>query len=344
MKRNLIIEELQKQDQTIISFPDRNNEWGDSRYRGNCSGWVQAFLIWKYQVKKFAELFSGSGTGYDVAKDMGVKYIGADMNPNPARPGILQVNAVTDEVPEEFVDADFLFMHPPYGAEIGIPYAGAEWGAEKKWTKINGRNRCTIIDHTDELIPTMGYDPKDYDLGRMEWNKFMNALNAIIMKYYSAMQNGSMMGILMGDVRRNGRFYSMVSDVVKAGRLEQLIIKKQNNTTSERNNVPYMSKNFVPIIHEYIMVLKKIAPYIIDFSLPTKHEGDIRDASSSTWRDVVVAVMNNLGGEAKLEIIYREIDGHKKCLKNKHWKEKVRQTLQQSKLFLNVDRGVWKLA
>ena len=58
MKRNLIIEELQKQDQTILSFPDRNNEWGDSRYRGNCSGWVQAFLIWKYQVKKFAELFS----------------------------------------------------------------------------------------------------------------------------------------------------------------------------------------------------------------------------------------------------------------------------------------------
>lgn len=345
MEKNLIISQLQKQDQSVISFPDRNSEWGDSKYRGNCSGWIQAFLIWKYQVEKFAELFSGSGTGYDVAKDMGIKYVGADLNPVPVRPGILQVNAVTDEVPEAFVQSDFIFMHPPYGAEIGIPYAGAEWGAEKKWTKVNGRNKCIITDHTNELIPKMGYDPKDYDLGRMEWNKFIKTLNTIIMKYYSAMQNGAKMGILMGDVRRAGKFHSMLTDIVKPGSLEQVIIKMQHNTVSERQNIQYAHKNFVPLVHEYIMVLKKITPYIIDFSLPTKYEGDIRDSSSATWRDVVVAAMNNLGGTADLNSIYNEIDGHKKCKNNElHWKEKIRQTLQHYNVFINIERGVWSLA
>ena len=344
MNKEEIVRQLQLQDQSVISFPNRNNEWGDNRYRGNCSGWIQAFLIWKYQVEKFAELFSGSGTGYDVAKDMGIKYVGADLNPVPVRPEILNVNAVMDAVPDEFVDADFLFMHPPYGKEIGIPYAGAEWGAEKKWSKVNGKNKCTIIDHTDKLISKIGYDPKDYDLGRMEWPKFIKTLNEIIMKYYSSMQNGAKMGILMGDVRRNGHLYSMISDIVKPGNLEQIIIKMQHNTVSERQNTAYAHKNFVPLVHEYIMVLKKISPYIIDFTLPTKYEGDIRDSSSATWRDVVVSVMNDLGGKANLEMIYGKIEGHKKCKNNEHWKEKIRQTLQKSSVFVNVERGVWAMA
>ena len=115
----------------------------------------------------------------------------------------------------------------------------------------------------------------------------------------------------------------------------------QHNTVSERQNIQYAHKNFVPLIHEYVMVLKKIAPYIIDFSLPTKYEGDIRDSSSATWRDVVVAVMNKLGGKANLDAIYNEVEGHKKCQSNVHWKEKVRQTLQQYTIFKNLERGVW---
>ena len=67
-----------------------------------------------------AELFSGSGTGYDVAKDMDIQYVGADINPTPVRPGILCVDAISDEVPESFCDADLLFMHPPYGKGIGF--------------------------------------------------------------------------------------------------------------------------------------------------------------------------------------------------------------------------------
>ena len=129
MRKEEIIKKVSSCDSTLLSFPDRGS-WGDKRYRGNCSGWIQAFLVWKYRVKKLAELFAGSGTGSDVCRDMGITYVGADLNPNPVRPDILSVNAVTEEVPDAFRDADMVFMHPPY-PEIGISYAGAMWRDEE---------------------------------------------------------------------------------------------------------------------------------------------------------------------------------------------------------------------
>jgi len=315
MDKSEIIKRLEQSDSTILSFPDRG-PWGDKKYRGNCSGWIQAFLVWKYKIRKLAELFSGSGTGYDVAKDMGISYVGADLNPNPVRPGILNVNAVTDEVPEGFYDADMLFMHPPYGAEIKIPYAGSMYP-----------------DPTGQLSVS--------DLGQMPWDTFMKVLNKVIMKYYSAMKNGAYMSVLMGDVRRNG-LHSMFADIVKPGNLEQVIIKAQHNTVS--GNRTYSSRNFVPIDHEYLMVIKKLMPLMIRFSLPTKHELDIRDSQSATWNDVVRAIMQSVNGPVTLEFIYSKVEGHQKTKANPHWKDKVRQVLQRCACFKSDGRGVWAMA
>lgn len=192
---------------SVISFPDRG-PWGKSSYRGNTSGWVIAYLIWKYNVQKMAELFSGSGTGYDVAKDMGISYVGADLNPSPIRSGILSLDALTDDVPDSFRNADFVFAHPPYSSMIGIKWAGEKYAYE---------------DPSGELILK--------DLGAMPWDAFIKALNSIVMKYYAAMPKGGRMGILMGDVRRKGEFRSMLADIVKPG-LDQIIIKQQHNCMS----------------------------------------------------------------------------------------------------------------
>ncbi len=316
MERKEIESILQKNDSTILSFPERG-PWGNNKYRGNCSGFIQAFLIWKYKVQKMAELFSGSGTGYDVAKDMGIKYVGADLNPNPVRPGILCVNAITDEVPEEFMDADMIFMHPPYGKEINIPYSGSMYP-----------------DPTGELSLS--------DLGQMPWKQFMNELNEIVMKYFVAMEPGAYMSVLMGDVRRNG-FHSMLADIVKPGELQQIIIKGQHNCVSDGRT--YQSHNFVPIVHEYLMVLKKIAPYIVNFKYTREVEMDIRDKKCSTWKDVVAAALHKLGGNASLSAIYAEIAGHEKCNTNENWQAKIRQVLQiNTKLFHHVGNGVWAVA
>jgi len=315
MNRKDIENQLRQNNSTILSYPDRG-PWGDNKWRGNCSGWIQAFLIWKYRVEKMAELFAGSGTGSDVAKDMGISYIGADLNPNPVRSNILSLNAIRDEVPEEFTDADMIFMHPPYGLEIGIPYAGT-------------------------MYPDKDKSLSKSDLGQMEWDKFMKVLNGIVMKYYSSMESGARMSILMGDVKKKGVCHSMLKDIVQPGQLEQIIIKAQHNCVSEGRK--YANANFVPIVHEYIMVIKKLAPYIIDFSLPTKHEMDIRDSKTATWRDVVYAVMQKLG-EADLEAIYSEIEGNEIAKSNPNWKAKVRQTLQLSGRYQNTSRGVWAVA
>ena len=321
MKKEDIINELMKQDQSVLSFPNRGNCWGSNAYRGNCSGWIHAFLIWKYQVKRMAELFAGSGTGSDVCKDMGIPYIGADLNPCPVRKDILTVNAVTDEVPDEFRMADMLFMHPPYSELIKIGYANQMWS-----------------DPTGEL--------SKFDLGQMPWQEFMKELNAIVMKYYAAMEPGSRMAILMGDVRRGG-LHSMLTDIVKPGQLEQIIIKMQHNTVSGRSGKTYGGhKNFVPLVHEYILVRKKLQAYMIDFQLPQNYRVDIRDSKTATWKDVVCAVMNKFG-TANLETIYLEIATYKKAKDNPHYKEKVRQILQQlakSGVTRPVSRGVWAMA
>ena len=316
MNKVEIIKILKSNDSTVLSFPERG-PWGDSKYRGNCSGFVQAFLMWKYNVKKFAELFAGSGTGYDVARDMGISYVGADLNPNPVRPGILVCNAVTDEVPEAFYGADMVFMHPPYGKEIHIPYAGSMYK-----------------DPTGELSKS--------DLGQMPWDDFMKELNSIVMKYYAAMDKGSRMSILMGDVRRNG-LHSMLNDIVKPGELEQIIIKMQHNTVSGRSGNSYGGfKKFVPLVHEYILVLKKNGTFQIVYQFPKKVSSDIRDAKSSTWRDVVYAALKGQG-KMSLDEIYSQVENHEKAKHNEHWKEKIRQTLQMSNLFKSVERGVWSL-
>lgn len=318
MNRKEIEKELMKHNSTMLSFPQRG-PWGDSHYRGNCSGWIHAFLIWKYKVEKLAELFSGSGTGYDVCKDMGIAYVGADLNPNPVRPGILTVDAIQDEVPEEFMDAEMIFMHPPYSNLCKIDWAGSAYS-----------------DDSGMLSKS--------DLGKMPWDMFIKTLNEIVMKYYASMDTGARMSILMGDVRRNGNFHSMLTDIVKPGMLEQVIIKAQHNTVSGRQNIMYAHNNFTPIAHEYLMVLKKLSPYIIDFQFPQSYKMDIRDSKKVTWRDVVAAVLRKLGSTATLHMIYAEIDGHQKCAANPHWKDKVRQVLQKYDIFESNERGVWKLA
>lgn len=315
MNKEDIIKTLKSTDSTILSFPERG-PWGDNKYRGNCSGYVQAYMIWKYHVKYLSELFAGSGTGSDVCKDMGINYFGMDLNPNPVRKDIITFDALIDEVPDEVRESDMCFMHPPYSALIKIPYAGSMYA-----------------DPTGECSKS--------DLGQMPWTVFISELNKVIMKFYSSMSKGSRMAVLMGDVRRQG-FHSMFTDIVKPGAIEQVYIKMQHNCVS--NGRSYSNYNFAPIVHEYIMVLKKASDLFIDFQLPTKHELDIRDSKSATWADVVQAALSSLGGKASLTEIYKIIDGHKKCSSNSNWQAKVRQTLQTYKYFNRVSEGVWCMA
>ena len=45
---------------TVLSFPERGS-FGNSRYRGNCSGFIHAFLIDQYKVNYLGEMYDIGG-------------------------------------------------------------------------------------------------------------------------------------------------------------------------------------------------------------------------------------------------------------------------------------------
>lgn len=301
--------------ESVISFPDRG-PWGKSSYRGNCSGYVQKALFEQFHSKEVTDPMAGSFTTADVCRDMGIISHCYDLSRG--------FNALTDEVPEEACASDTWFWHPPYSSLIKIPYAGSMWDDKAFEEK-------------------MGYDPKPYDLGRMDWDEFVFAMNQCMMKFYSAMDTGARMCVLMGDIKRNGRLYSMIRDIAQPGVLENIVIKMQHNCVSDGRN--YGNSNFIKTVHEYIMIIKKVLPYMLDFTMTRKVVLDIRDSKNATWRDVVAAAMSQLGKtNVSLEEIYAEVEGYKKCESNRFWKEKVRQTLQSYSMFQSSNRGVWSMA
>lgn len=97
-------------------------------------------------------------------------------------------------------------------------------------------------------------------------------------------------GNLNGDVRRNG-LHSMLTDIVKPGGLEQVLIKMQHNTCSGGRS--YSSKT---LFRSYMSIFSysKACSLYPRFSDSTQKKLDIRDSRSATWRDVVLRYSKSL--------------------------------------------------
>lgn len=101
-----------------------------------------------------------------------------------------------------------------------------------------------------------GYDPKKLDLSRIpDWDRFVEAMNYAMMKQFTALEKGGRIAVLMGDIKKKGKLYSMLSEIIKPGTLENIIIKMQHNCVSD--NTTYSGK-FIPIVHEYVMTYPSI--------------------------------------------------------------------------------------
>ena len=321
MNKTEILAELAKHTDTVLSFPNRG-PWGDSHYRGNCSGWIPAFFINMYKVKKLAEVFAGSGTTYDVCKDMGVRYVGIDLNPTPTRAGIISQDILDDsiELPDGFYDADMVFLHPPYPSINDVRYAGRMW----KDTDGTGILR---------------------DIQEMSFEKGMEGVNHALLRAYNAMPAGSYEVCLVGEIRSKGQYRSMMQNLAIPGILHQTFIKLQHNTVSGRRS--YSNSDFALTGHEMIAVIKKPSGYELAFVMPKRYAMDIRDSKMATWKDVVMSVIRNLGSVMANDAIYAAIEPHAKAKANANWKAKVRQTLQQleaSGLVNHVATGKWCVA
>ena len=295
---------------SIVSYPDRGTG-GKNTYRGNCSPLLIEDLIRQYQPRNIADYMCGSGTTEDVAKRMGIPNVCYDLNRG--------FDLLNNDIPER---PNMIFWHPPYWTIV--QYAGNQYNAET-------------------VIKKYGIDPRITDLSRTQpWDAFVKELNACMIKQFAALEKGGYMATLVGDIKKNRKLYSMILEMVKPGTIEQIIIKAQYNCFSD--GIDYSGKPFVPIVHEYVLILRKDDALLFNIQISRNIQGDIRDLNMPTWKDIVAAVMEENGRQASLEELYAAIEGHRRTQANKAWREKIRQTLQINEQFENVDRGVWKLA
>lgn len=294
---------------SIVSYPDRG-DGGDNRYRGNCSPKLIEDLIGFFKPKEICDYMCGSGTTKAAADKAGIRSHLYDLHS-----GFDIMNCDIPERPE------FVFWHPPY------------------WDIIQYSD---VMYKASDVMQKYGYDPKRLDLSRIEsWDDFVRAMNYAMMKQFSALENGGRMAVLMGDIKKKGRLYSMLAEIVKPGTLENIIIKAQHNCFSDRTQY---SGKFIPILHEYVMIVRKDSPVLIPILMTQSSTVDIRDMPGATWRDVIAAVLEQCKKPVALSFLYEQIEPHKKAQSNKWWKEKIRQTLQINPMHFTHDgRGLWSL-
>ena len=294
---------------SIVSYPERG-EGGNNRYRGNCSPKLIEDLIGFFKPQEICDYMCGSGTTRDAADKCGIKSHIYDLHSG--------FDLLNSEIPER---SQFIFWHPPY------------------WDIIKYSD---VMYKASDVEKKYGYDPRKSDLSRIQdWDKFVEVMNYAMMKQFAALEKGGRMAVLMGDIKKRGKLYSMLSEIIKPGTAENILIKAQYNCFSD--NTEY-SGNFIPILHEYVLIVRKDNPLLVPIITTKKLELDIRDMHGATWRDIVAAVLEDEGRSVPLSVLYEKIEPYKKARQNQWWKEKVRQTLQlYPDHFESTQRGMWQL-
>jgi len=104
------------------------------------------------------------------------------------------------------------------------------------------------------------YSDDPADLSTVEdYGHFAERLRVCLERCYRALVPGGRLAVLVGDVRKRGRYTPIVRDVLnlegKLGQLRSVIIKMQHNCSSDRMIYGHMED--VSIQHEYCLVFKK---------------------------------------------------------------------------------------
>ena len=295
---------------SVISHPTRG-QGGNSSYRGNAgANFMEDVILFGAENTKtllrdmlFVDANEGSGTSRDVSMRLGNQYVGLDLMYGHD----FTRDSIVDHLPRQ---AEMVFTHPPY-AEM-IEYSGKEWG--------------------DSMLPN------DLSNPNISKDEFLEKSQVMLMNQREATRSGGLYATLIGDMRKNGRFWSFQADyqmLMPKSELISVAIKMQHNCMS--NGRSY-GGSFVPISHEYLLIWKKKSSSL--FAIGYESAKHAQKKVAMTWRSVIRIVMMKLK-EAKLADIYAEVEKVASDLikKNSHYKEKIRQTLQ--KHFKNVERGVW---
>ena len=223
-------------------------------------------------------------------------------------------NALVDEIP---VMPDLAWLHPPY--HDMIVYSGRVWGKTA--------------------------DPNDLSRAP-NYETFLKRLNQVQYNAYQALRPGGHLAVLVGDLKRQGKLYPIQRDMRWYGEPVNLIVKTQHNVQSSGRSY---SGNFVPIMHEYLVVTRKpksvASAWLVTVRDGKESQKDQRKTTLMGWNATVWTALQKLGGTASLQNIYKETMSHARVKRAKaegtDWQAIIRRTLQET--CKPVKRGVWAL-
>lgn len=285
-------------------------KYGNTNWRGNCSGLLIRDLINHFKPKFVLDPMAGSGTTGDVCKDLNVNHMLLDLNPKYGG-----FNALRDELPRS---ADFIFAHPPYYVfpNTSMPrYSGVMWG--------------------DQANPDDGSWIED----EQEFRTWFNTVQANL---YQGLRKGGRICYLIGDSRSKGKYFSMFKAMDIYGSLESVIIKRQFNCMSDAKTY---GGYFIPIAHEYLVIVRKDDEYVLRCLCVKELEVDLRQRKNIHWRALLQSAIEEMGGKATREQIYMKVKDHPKAQSNNHLKEKIRQVINSfPNEFVKLDDGMVGLA
>lgn len=304
---------------TSIASYFARGKYGSNAWRGNCSGLLIRDLLEHYKPDTFGDLAVGSGTSIEVAKDLGYNSsnsVFSDLNP--------KYGGVDISGPDlDFPLMDFIFFHPPYfvypGSAMPV-YSGKGADGKGMWG--------------DEINPHDGSRIQNEE----EFKKWFDTCNANL---YKLLRKGGRLAILMGDSRYRGQYYSMFKEMDIFGEIEQVIVKQQHNCLTD--TVKYSGK-FIPIQHEYLVIIRKGSPYVIPVTHVSHHKRDVRTSEKVTWATVIAMILENHGGQMKKEELVSVMEQHPKAKNNSHIYAKLRQELQRHPKMFKHDESCVMLA
>lgn len=297
---------------SIVSYPDRGKD-GDSRWRGNTTGHIVRDLFTHLRPDSVCDPMEGSGTTGDVCRSLGITYFGFDLHSG--------FNALRDRLATRLPQqVSHIWTHPAYHSIL--QYTGTDWVAKLRPESPWANKPCP-----DDLSRCADYD------------EFLEKLNLAFLNFWEGLRPGGTFACLIGDIRKNGAYYSPQADIINfgLGKLKNVIIKQQHNTVSERKSY---GGAFIPIAHEYLLVFEKEAGLTLA-ELGIAQTSRISRKYFGTWKTILTVALRNLGGQADLQKLYAYIGRTISAPENTHIEAKVRQTLQRH--FVRVDEGVYSL-
>jgi hypothetical protein len=299
---------------SVASYPNRG-KWGDSRWRGNCSGHIikdalGSYFDWSNPEALFVDPSEGSGTSGDVARELGVSYKGLDLHSG--------FNLLRDDLLESVGrPAEMIFWHPPYHSMI--EYSKNVWG--------NGQA------HPDDLSNCQSV------------GEFIEKSQLALMNIYDALshQGRATYCVLIGNMRKSGEFYDLTGMLqrVAPGKLRDIIIKQQHNCVSDSRR--YGGASFARIAHETLLVFERDRRILCAIDFAFQVEQRLANAQRMTWRSALKRVTRP-GEKVHLQDLYARLSGYaKRVATNQNFEAKIRQVVRRfEEDFTPLGKGVYE--